>query len=405
MKPLLYSVLPRPPHPTRDGLAIRNYHLLQALAERFRVRAFALRDPERAYEGEFPPGVDAELVTQAPRRRRRAGAALASLLAGGAYSERLYRSGRLARRVSSLARREEPRWIVAQSYHVAPAALACGAAGVPVWIDFHNLDSEIWERTAGTATSAIVRRFARIQAPRVRALERRLASAAAGVSCVSPRDASGLLALRAATRPLVVPNGVDLSRYALRSGAVGGEQVLFVGDLSWPPNAEGVRWFAREVWPRVEQARPAARAEILGRSAPRDLARLASSRLSFVGDRGDTRPHWAAASVAVVPLLAGGGTRLKILEAAACGVPVVATPIGAEGLAFAPEREIRLGEDPGAFAGAVVELLADPAASLRQALAARARVEALYDWRRIGAEFARALAEPRAKAKEKGSPE
>jgi hypothetical protein len=87
MKPLLYSVLPRPPHPTRDGLAIRNYHLLEALASRFRVRAFSLRDPERAYGGgEFPPGVDAEFVPQAPRAARRAGAAISSLLSGAAYS-------------------------------------------------------------------------------------------------------------------------------------------------------------------------------------------------------------------------------------------------------------------------------------------------------------------------------
>ena len=393
MRPLLYSVLPRPPHPTRDGLAIRNYHILRALAERFRIRAFALRDPERAYDGEFPPGVDVELVTQSPRSARRAGAALTSLLAGGAYSERLYRSGRLARRLAALARRERPRWIVAHSYHVASAALAGRDAGVPVWIDFHNLDSEIWQRTADTASSATVRRFARLQAPRVRALERRLASAAAGVSCVSARDAAGLASLRTSGAPVLVPNGVDLERYASRPGGSPGERILFVGDLSWPPNAEAVRWFAREVWPRIARQRPAAHAEILGRSAPRDLARLASSRLTFAGDRPDTRPHWAAAAVAVVPLLAGGGTRLKILEAAACGVPVVSTPIGAEGLALAPDAEIRLREDAGEFADAVAELLADPALARRQALAARARVETLYDWSRIGAEFARVLAE------------
>jgi glycosyltransferase involved in cell wall biosynthesis len=394
MKPLLYSLLPRPPHPTRDGLAIRNYHLLAALASRFRVRAFCLRDPERAYGGgEFPPGVDAEFVPQAPRGARRAGAALASLLSGGAYSERLYRSGRLARRVASLARREEPRWIVAHAYHVAPAALG---AGRPVWIDFHNLDSEIWERTAETASAGGIRRFARLQAPRVRALERRLVASAAGVSCVSARDAAGLVALvapRTARPPLVVSNGVDLGRYPMRSDAAPGERLLFVGDLSWPPNAEAVRWFAKDVWPRIQRARPAARAEIVGRSAPRDLLRLASAGLSFAGDVPDTRPHWTAAAVAFVPLLAGGGTRLKILEAAACGVPVVATPVGAEGLEFAPEREIRLREDAAGFADAVAALLADPAAARTQAIAARSRVEALYDWRRIGAEFARSLEE------------
>ena len=92
-----------------------------------------------------------------------------------------------------------------------------------------------------------------------------------------------------------------------------------------------------------------------------------------------------------MPLLAGGGTRLKVLEAAASGVPVVATPIGAEGLEFTPETEILLREDASEFAAAVAGLLADRAAARRQAVAARARVEALYDWERIGEEFAREL--------------
>jgi glycosyltransferase involved in cell wall biosynthesis len=92
-----------------------------------------------------------------------------------------------------------------------------------------------------------------------------------------------------------------------------------------------------------------------------------------------------------VPLVAGGGTRLKILEAAAAGVPVVSTPIGAEGLEFVPGAEILLREDAAGFAAAVAGLLADRAAARRQAVAARARVEALYDWERIGEEFAREL--------------
>jgi glycosyltransferase involved in cell wall biosynthesis len=371
-------------------LAIRNYQLLAALAERFRVHAFSLRDPERAYGGgEFPEGVEVEFVPQAARGPRRARAALSSLISGAAYSERLYRSTRLARRVVTLAREEQPRWIVAHSYHVAPAALQ---AGRPLWIDFHNLDSEIWFRTAATAASPTVRRFARLQAPRVRRLEQRLAAAAAGLSCVSPRDAGALAGLGAAIPPLVVPNGVDLERYAFRREPPGSELVLFVGDLSWPPNAEAVRWFAREIWPAIRRARPLARAEILGRSAPPDLKRLAAPGLALIGERDDTRPFWERAAVAVVPLLAGGGTRLKILEAAACGVPVVSTPIGAEGLDFAPEREIRLAEDAGAFASAVSALLADRRAAREQAVAARARVEAGYGWRDIGRAFAGALA-------------
>jgi polysaccharide biosynthesis protein PslH len=389
LKPLLLSVLPRPPHPSRDGLAIRNHALLTALTEEFRVRAFALSDPERAYEGEWPGGVEAEIVPQAPRRVRRALAAAASLAAGGAYSERLYRSEEMERRVIEAASKEPPRWVVAHSYHVASAALS---AGRPVWIDFHNLDSEIWSRTAETAGSSGVRRFARLQAERVRALEQILARACTGLSCVSERDAAELRSLGGAS-PLLVPNGVDLRRHAFRSGSPREEIVLFIGDLSWPPNADGVRWLVSKVWPEVRRRRPAARLRIVGRDAPADLLRAAGADIQLPGEGGDARDHWREAAVGVVPLLSGGGTRLKVLEAAASGVPVVSTRIGAEGLDFSDEDEILRRDDAEGFAAAIASLLSDPDAARRKAEAARVRVEREYGWEEIGLRFARALAE------------
>ncbi|HKD18088.1 MAG TPA: glycosyltransferase family 4 protein [Thermoanaerobaculia bacterium] len=390
MRPVVYGVLPRPPHPTRDGLAIRNFHLLTALAERFEVRAFTLVDPDRAYGGGVaPPGVEIERIPQRARRTRRAGAAARSLVSRRPYSELLYRSAPLERRLAEACAERTPAWIVAHSYHVAPAALS---AGPPVWIDFHNLDSEIWRRVGAAGTMGPRRAFVRVQEPRLRRLEASLARQSAGISCVSDRDREAIARLAPGPEPVVVPNGVDLSRYVFRSRPPASERILFVGDLSWPPNADAVRWFARNVWPLVRERRPGTSVEIVGRDAPPELLAFADGRFAFAGESDDTRPHWEAAAVAIVPLRVGGGTRLKILEAAACGVPVVSTRIGAEGLDFADEKELRLGDEPADFAGAVVALLSDPEAARRQASAARSRVEERYDWRRIGAEFAEILA-------------
>jgi len=385
MKPLIFSVLARPTHPTRDGAAIRNYHLMRALAERFRIRAFALRAPHlSAADAEYPAGVEVEEFPQSARTFRRAAAAAASVLAGGAYSPRLYRSSPLAARLRDAADAERPAWIVAHTYHVAPLALGRGS---PAWVDFHNLDSQIWARVAETASSRPLRAFAGLQAPRVHDFEAGLVARAAGFSCVSSLDAGKLLELGAGPAPLVVPNGVDLSRYEFRGERPGTGALLFVGDLSWPPNAEGLRWFASQVWPLVRAAAPRARVRVLGRGAPPDLARSAPE-WEFLGEGGDTRPHWAEADAAIVPLLAGGGTRLKVLEAAACGVPVLSTSLGAEGLELEPETEILLRDDPPAFAEAAVRLV--DRAGLRSSLAkaARERVERRYDWARIGASFA-----------------
>ncbi len=389
MKPLVVSLLPRPPHSSRDGLAIRNYHLLAALAREFRVKALTLADPKRRYEGEWPAGVDSERIWQAPRGLRRVAATVGSLAAGGAYSERMYRSIGASRRLREILAAEPPRWIVAHSYHVAWAGLH---AASPLWIDFHNVDSEIWLRTEATASSPWLRWFSQLQAGRVLALEASLAQGAAGMSCVSARDAAALRKLGARAEPLVVPNGVDLSRHAFRREEAPVEMVVFIGDLSWPPNADGVRWFLSEVWPNVRRLRPLARAEIVGRSAPPALERLGGSGVRFAGEGGDARAHWSAAAVAIVPLRAGGGTRLKILEAAATGVPVVSTSVGAEGLSFADETEILRRDDAEPFARAIVTLLGDPGAARRQASEARSRVEKEYGWGPIGERFARALA-------------
>ena len=125
------------------------------------------------------------------------------------------------------------------------------------------------------------------------------------------------------------------------------------------------------------------------RGAP--VATNEEERFAFLGEGGDTRPHWARAAVAVVPLQAAAGTRLKILEAAACGVPVVSTSVGAEGLELSDPGEIRIADDAERFARAVTELLADAEARRRQAMAARRRVEALYGWDSIGRSFSREL--------------
>ena len=386
MKPFLYTVCPRPPHPTRDGSSIRNHYLLRALAEDFRVRAFILvQSRGREADDGLPPGVEAEFFPQAPRRLRQAGA-LAATAAGRAYSPFLYRSRPLAARVRHLAAAEKPRWIVAHSYHVAPLALDAYA---PLWIDFHNLDSELWRRMGESASSRVSRMFARSQAPRVSRVEGELILRASGVSCVSEREAGQLAQLAPGVPRVVVPNGVDLDRYAFRAEPAAEEIVFYVGDLTWPPHAEGMAWFRREVWPLVVRERPLARAHVMGRGTV--AGRTGGDGLTFLGEGSDTRPYWRTAAVAVVPLRAAAGTRLKILEAASCGVPVVSTSVGAEGLDLADGSEILIADAPEDFAAAVSRLLGDPAARRAQAAAARRRVEERYGWDAIGRSFSREL--------------
>ena len=361
------------------------YFLLRGLASEARVRALVLRPPDRP-AGEYPDGVAPLEVAHALGAAVRAPAILESLGTREAYPALLYRSPQLSRELTRIVTDEPPTRVVALSYHLGRAAAESGA---PSWVDFQNVDSEIWRRLGETSRSLPARLFARAQAPLVGAFEEAVLREAGGASCVSRRDAAALAARAPGRDVAVVPNGVDLARYAYREVESPDPVLFFVGDLAWAPNADGIRWFLDRVWPRIRRRRREARVEILARERPADLVRAAGPdvRLAY---SDDTRPYWARAAVAIVPLLSGGGTRLKILEAAACGVPVVSTRVGAEGLDLEAGSEIAIAGDAAEFASEVLRLLADAPAARRQAEAARRKVAARYGWDGVGAAFARA---------------
>ena len=143
-----------------------------------------------------------------------------------------------------------------------------------------------------------------------------------------------------------------------------------VGTLSYPPNAAGAAWLCGEVLPRL----PGVRARLVGRAPPPAVRALAGPLVEVAADVPDVAPWYARSAVAVVPLHAGGGTRIKLLEALAHGVPVVATPVGAEGLSVDARRGVLIAADPADFARACATLLADPARAARLGAAGRAWV-------------------------------
>ena len=185
----------------------------------------------------------------------------------------------------------------------------------------------------------------------------------------------------------LVPNGVATDELTPRPEREGPPTLLFTGTMSHPPNAEGIGWFVRRVLPKV----PDARLLVVGRDPPERVRRLAGERVDVTGAVPDIAPYFERATVVVVPLLSGGGTRLKILEALAAGRAVVSTTIGAEGLDVVHERDILLADGVDELAAAPNRLLGDP--ELRRTLATEGRrlVEERYDWRAIGDRLADTL--------------
>jgi len=167
-------------------------------------------------------------------------------------------------------------------------------------------------------------------------------------------------------------------------------RIVFLGDLTYPPNRDGVLFFAREVFPLIRRAEPGATWHVLGR--PTEELRAAidgQPAVVMTGYVPDVRPHVAQAEVVVVPLRAGGGARLKILEALAMGRPVVSTGLGAEGLE--PRQGVTIADSPADFAAAVLNVLRDPARAAAAAAQARPSLVTRYDWARVARGFQEAV--------------
>jgi len=207
--------------------------------------------------------------------------------------------------------------------------------------------------------------------------------------------------LRAATRiPVsVIPVGVDTATLRPAPEQEGLPRLVFTGTLGYPPNGQGIRWFADHVWPRVLRAVPDAQLDIIGRAPPPGVQALEHrAGITVVGPVPAMAPYFARAHAVVVPILTGAGIRVKVVEAMAAGRAIVSTSLGWAGLPHVePGRHLLVADDPHDFAQAAIRLLLEPAVREKIAKEARELAERQYDWRGLGDEqesVLRAVADP-----------
>jgi polysaccharide biosynthesis protein PslH len=226
----------------------------------------------------------------------------------------------------------------------------------------------------------------------VRAWERRWPGRADAVTVCSQRDAERLQDLVAALPEVrVVPNGIDLDDVPFHDGPREPATLLFVGGMAYAPNIDGALRLARDVMPRVWESRPETALLLVGKDPPPEVRELEGDRVAVTGEVESVRPYLDRATLAAIPLRTGGGTRIKILEAMAAGVPVVTTPLGAEGLDLEHGREAWIADSDGELAAGILQLLSDRHRAATLAAAARRRAEADFGWDRSARELAALL--------------
>lgn len=278
--------------------------------------------------------------------------------------------------------------------HVDSIVLALyfsGPQSCPHVLTHHNCESAMMLRRAELHPNPLARLYLHNQARKFVRLEREMCHRFPVNVVVSEQDGQGLVSQDSRMHVHVVENGTDTEYLTPVSGQEEPDSLVFAGNLRWYPNVSGLEFFVDRVWPLLKPQRPGLRLTLAGREASDSFVRWASRdpAITVVPDPADIRPWVARGWVFICPILDGGGTRLKILDALAMGKAVVSTTIGCEGLRVDPGKNILVADSPSGFAAEVLRVLGS--AELRQQLGAagRALVEQQYDWRAVSHQLRR----------------
>ena len=360
-RPAALVLSPEAPYPMHGGGALRTASLLHFLARHYDVDLVVFEAPTQARAADHaPPGLIRRIMRIAlPAHSRH-------------HVARFLRNGwRLARATTPLVSRfggfqNQLRQALGDAQYdlgliehfwCAPYVRVLAPHCRRTVLDLHNIESELHRTCAGSEpwpTSAAHQRFRRAS----ERMEREYLPLFTQVLTTSVEDARTARAIAPGVPAIVYPNALPSTP---RPQVPEEHVIAFSGNLEYHPNQSAVRYFAACIWPRLQQRWPDLKWRLIGKNE-RGVAGLVQGlrNVEATGPVEDAVTELARAAVVVVPLLAGSGTRLKILEAWAAGRAVVSTRLGAAGLAAEDGRDILLRDEPEAFADAVTRLLEDP---------------------------------------------
>ena len=384
MKILFLS--PTVPFPLTDGGRIRVFNLLKQIAKKSDITLLALETQPTDEEGvaELQQlGVQVHLVPNAPTLPRVSlGTLLKAFLKRQPITVARYDLPAYRQKFRELIATENYDLVHYEMFHTAQFYTETDLPGV---LSQQNVDSEIWRRLCSETANPFYKFAYWTQQLAFQRYERVLSPKFDAVTCTSDIDAAVFQRHCAADAIAIIPNGVDVTHFQPDFTTEAPAHLIYIGSMDWYPNEDAVAFFVDDILPGIQSKVSDVRFSIVGGNPSARVQKLAARDGVIVTGRvPEIKPYFAEATVFVVPLRIGSGTRLKILEALAMGKAIVSTSVGAEGLDLNDGEEIFIADAPEPFADAVARLLTDPALRRRIGENGRARVEKDYDWRSIG---------------------
>jgi polysaccharide biosynthesis protein PslH len=391
-KPSLLFLSQTLPYPPDGGVKVRTYHIFRILARELDTTALCFY---RSKTGLGDQNIDASLmalrrfadvdafpIPQEHSRPRLLWDHQRSVLTRRPYTVYSYESRSFRERLNGLL--AERTFDLVHSDSLDLSGYFDMVMNRPLVCVHHDAQSTLLRRRANHESSPWRKAYLRLQARLMEEEERLWCPKVALNVAVSEVDRATMQALAPRAQFEVVPNGVDVDHFRPRVDAGAQKGMVFVGGTTWFPNLDALRYFGSDILPLLRENGVHEPVNWVGRASAQEISEYEGKGMHLTGYVADIRPYVHNAACYIVPLRAGSGTRIKILDAWAMGKAVVSTTIGCEGLQAVDGRNILIRDSPDEFAAAVATVLSD--GELRQRLGEEARRTAVeeYSWEGIG---------------------
>ena len=391
----LYPYLPTPP---TFGGALRIYNILKHLSRHHDVTVGGYSEfgDENLFRKEFPELENKMLFIKRTKVKYRRLLQLYALCTSHSYWYHWAQSKKLETEVNRLLSRQRFDVILSEFASMGHFNLETDAVKI---LDAHNVEYDNFRRMSRMNYSPIRKKFYTREYERSFREEVSVFKRHDAIFTTSSRDGEIIKKDAPGPRQFVIPNGVDTEFFKPRKSEKEPFSIVFTGSMKYVPNYDGMIYFLEEIFPEIKKEIPQAKIYIIGSGPPQVLMKYQSDSVIITGFVDDVRPYIDRASVFVVPLRMGSGTRLKVVEALSMKKPVVSTSIGCEGIEVDNEEHLMIRDDPNAFSEAVLELF--KSGKLRKRLITNGYdlVKEKYDWDVIGDSIDEALQKLQSKEK------
>ena len=371
--------------PTNTGARLRNFHLANAVGSCQSVTLLQILQPGQAVLTS-PPNNFERVLSVEKSRSYTVGKVLRGMIGPVPVTVLNYTAASVNRYLKEILENGNFDLVQLESVHLISylKTIRSMASKPRVVLDWHNIESELMERYACSTKNPAKRIVANRTASLLAKVELEALASCNAHTVVSEREKEKLINRCPSATIKVIPNGVDTASFQGENQAADQTSLLFVGSMDYHANEEAMLWFFHEVWPKLSADLPELKFVVAGRNPSAAVKQMSSERVKVTGTVDDVRPYYDSAAAVIVPLRVGGGTRLKILEAMAAGVPVISTRLGAEGLKVIDGKNILLADSPADIQKAVQRVVGDKQLRTSLAGAARQLVRSNYDWGELG---------------------